>query len=454
MKLAPYPEYKDSDVPWLGKVPAHWDTLPLRWQLRIGSGDFLSGERMKRFRTDECPVPVIGGNGVMAYTSESNTENPTIVIGRVGALCGNVHLTHAPSWVTDNALRLGFVKRFQLPFLTEQLRVMNLNRLANVSAQPLVTGGMIKAQKAVCPPSSEQAQIVRFLDWKTSQINEFIRNKRRLIELLKEQKQNIINQAVTRGLDPNVKLKPSGVEWIGDIPEHWEARRLKTVAKVVLGKMLKTSPSTDDLLKAYLRSANIQWFEADVSDVATMWFSPAEMKQYRILKNDILVSEGGEAGRACIWKDQLDECYIQNSVHKVTAGEEILPLFLLYQFSALGSQGVFKAVVNRVSIAHLTREKLVVLFFCKPPVEEQKIIVEYIQGKSAEIDQSIFRAQREIELMREYRTRLISDVVTGQVDVRGIKVPEVAEDELMVLEDDAAESDEVVDDEGDMDESD
>jgi type I restriction enzyme S subunit len=302
------------------------------------------------------------------------------------------------------------------------------------------------------PRHEEQTQIARFLDWKTAQINKFIRNKRRLIELLKEQKQNVINQAVTRGLDPNVKLKPSGVEWIGDIPEHWDARRLKTIAKVVLGKMLKTSPSKDDQLKPYLRSANIQWFEANLSDVASMWFSPSEMEQYRISKNDILVSEGGEVGRACIWQDELEECYIQNSVHKVTAGAEVLPLFLLYQFSAFGSKGAFKAVVNRVSIAHLTREKLVAVFFCKPPIEEQKTILAHIQAKTTEIDQAIIRAQREIELMREYRTRLISDVVTGQVDVRGIEVPEVAEDELLALEEDTA--DVVIDDEGDMDETD
>lgn len=467
MKLAPYPECKKAAVTWLGTVPSHWAEKRAKYYFRevdersdTGNEEMLSvshitgvtprsQKNVTMFKAESnigqkrCRPGDLVINTMWAWMSALGVSNHAGIVSPAYGVYRPISGQNYDCYYLDNLLR---IEGYRSEYICRSTGI----RSSRLRLYP----DKFLSMPVVCPPLKEQQEISRFLKAQECLFRKFIRNKRRLIELLKEQKQNIINQAVTRGLDPDVKLKPSGVEWIGDIPEHWEARRLKTVAKVVLGKMLKTSPSTDDLLKAYLRSANIQWFEADVSDVATMWFSPAEMKQYRILKNDILVSEGGEAGRACIWKDQLDECYIQNSVHKVTADEEILPLFLLYQFSALGSQGVFKAVVNRVSIAHLTREKLVVLFFCKPPVEEQKIIVEYIQGKSAEIDKSIFRAQREIELMREYRTRLISDVVTGQVDVRGIEVPEVAEDELMVLEEDIAESDEVVDDEGDMDESD
>jgi len=171
------------------------------------------------------------------------------------------------------------------------------------------------------------------------------------------------------------------------------------------------------------------------------------------LKNDILVNEGGEVGRACIWQDELEECYIQNSVHKVTAGADALPLFLLYQFAAFGSKGAFKAVVNRVSIAHLTREKLVAVFFCKPSIEEQKTILAHIQTKASAIDHAIARAEREIELMREYHARLISDVVTGQVDVRGIEVPELVEEELLAVAEDASESEAELADTEDMDET-
>ena len=435
MKLAPYPEYKESGVSWLGKIPAHWDCLPHR---------AVFSEVKDQGHIDEPLLSVTIAKGIipqsklLANSSKKDSSNldkskyklvypDDIAYNKMRAWQGAIGVSRyrgivSPAYIVVRLRRAGNPNYFhyllRTPSFAKEAERWSYGITPDMwSLRP----EHFKLIYSCVPKLEEQTQIARFLDWKTAQINKFIRNKRRLIELLKEQKQNVINQAVTRGLDPKVKFKPSGVEWIGDIPEHWEARRLKTIAKVVLGKMLKTSPSKDDQLKPYLRSANIQWFEANLSDVASMWFSQSEMEQYRISKNDILVSEGGEVGRACIWQDELEECYIQNSVHKVTAGAEVLPLFLLYQFSAFGSKGAFKAVVNRVSIAHLTREKLVAVFFCKPPIEEQKTILAHIQAKTAEIDQAIIRAQREIELMREYRTRLISDVVTGQVDVRNVK---------------------------------
>ena len=432
MKLAPYPEYKDSGVPWLGKIPAHWELHRGKWLFRkmerpVRSQDevvtcFRDGtvtlRKNRRIRGFTESLKEIGYQGI---------RKGDLVIHQMDAFAGAVGVSDSDGKGTP-VYSVCLPKRdLDTHYYAQLVREMSRSYFITSLAKGIRERSTdfrfdtFASLTLPVPLPEEQKAISRFMRNESAQINKFIRNKRRLIELLKEQKQNVINQAVTRGLDPKVKFKPSGVEWIGDIPEHWDARRLKTIAKVVLGKMLKTSPSKDDQLKPYLRSANIQWFEANLSDVASMWFSQSEMEQYRISKNDILVSEGGEVGRACIWQDELEECYIQNSVHKVTAGAEVLPLFLLYQFSAFGSKGAFKAVVNRVSIAHLTREKLVAVFFCKPPIEEQKTILAHIQAKTAEIDQAITRAEREIELMREYRTRLISDVVTGQVDVRNVK---------------------------------
>jgi type I restriction enzyme S subunit len=432
MKLAPYPEYKDSGVPWLGKIPAHWELHRGKWLFRkmerpVRSQDevvtcFRDGtvtlRKNRRIRGFTESLKEIGYQGI---------RKGDLVIHQMDAFAGAVGVSDSDGKGTP-VYSVCLPKRdLDTHYYAQLVREMSRSYFITSLAKGIRERSTdfrfdtFASLTLPVPLPEEQKAISRFMRNESAQINKFIRNKRRFIELLKEQKQNVINQAVTRGLDPKVKFKPSGVEWIGDIPEHWDARRLKTIAKVVLGKMLKTSPSKDDQLKPYLRSANIQWFEANLSDVASMWFSQSEMEQYRISKNDILVSEGGEVGRACIWQDELEECYIQNSVHKVTAGAEVLPLFLLYQFSAFGSKGAFKAVVNRVSIAHLTREKLVAVFFCKPPIEEQKTILAHIQAKTAEIDQAIIRAQREIELMREYRTRLISDVVTGQVDVRNMK---------------------------------
>ena len=156
------------------------------------------------------------------------------------------------------------------------------------------------------PPRPEQDQIVAYLRAQDAHMARFIKTKRDLIKLLTEQKLRIIDHAVTRGLDSSVALKPSGIEWLGEVPEHWEVQRLKNVANVVLGKMLTTEAKAGDGdFKPYLRSTNVQWIKPDVRDVKEMWVAKAEMAQLRVRKGDLLVSEGGEVGRACMWNDEL-----------------------------------------------------------------------------------------------------------------------------------------------------
>ncbi|WP_256996370.1 restriction endonuclease subunit S [Methylococcus capsulatus] len=299
-----------------------------------------------------------------------------------------------------------------------------------------------KQMPSLVPPRAEQDQIVAYLRAQDAHIARYILAKRELIKLLTEQKLTIIDHAVTRGLDPNVRLKPSGIEWLGEVPEHWEVQRLKNVANVVLGKMLTTeTKGGDGDFKPYLRSTNVQWIKPDVRDVKEMWIAKAEMAQLRVRKGDLLVSEGGEVGRACIWNDELPECYIQNSVHRVAAKPMMLPEFLFHQFFVYGKRGRFNAIVNRVSIAHLTREKLVTIPFTVPPVKEQQAICRWITDECQPLDDAITRAEEEIQLIREYRDRLIADVVTGQIDVRGWRPgPDdvVSDEELAALGDDEA----------------
>jgi type I restriction enzyme S subunit len=142
------------------------------------------------------------------------------------------------------------------------------------------------------------------------------------------------------------KYKPSGIEWIGEIPEHWKAKKLKYISNPVLGKMLTNEDKGGYYLKPYLRAQNINWFNADVSDVKNMWFSEKELEKYNIRLNDLLVSEGGEVGRACMWQLELPECYIQNSVHKVTFNNGFRSRFFLYLFYHLGQSGYFQSIVN------------------------------------------------------------------------------------------------------------
>ena len=192
-ELKPYPAYKDSGVPWLGEVPAHWEVRPLKWCLRCHSGDGIPTEEVSSERTDERSIPVIGGNGIMGFCDSTNYNHAVLAVGRVGALCGNVHVIKPPAWITDNALVLSIdLTTVSLEYLARILKVRNLNDLADKTAQPLITGTRVRNERAPFPPLPEQTAIVRFLDHADRRIQRYIRAKQKLIALLEEQLHNLL----------------------------------------------------------------------------------------------------------------------------------------------------------------------------------------------------------------------------------------------------------------------
>ncbi len=163
------------------------------------------------------------------------------------------------------------------------------------------------------PPLPEQAAIVRYLDYVDRRIRRYVSAKRKLIALLEEERQAIVNQAVTRGLDPSVRLKPSGVEWLGDVPEHWEVTALRRRYSQSLGKMLDTKRITGDHLLPYLRNTDVQWDHINVEDLPTMDIPPSQYDRYTVLQGDLLVCEGGEVGRSALWSGELTMCGFQKA---------------------------------------------------------------------------------------------------------------------------------------------
>ncbi len=269
------------------------------------------------------------------------------------------------------------------------------------------------------PPLPEQTAIVRYLDHMDRAHSRYISSRERLIELLEEQRQAVIHQAVTRGLDPDARLKPSGVEWLGDVPAGWEISLIKRSCQVTLGQMLKSNQtSLDETEEPYLRAANIHWRGVDTTDVKRMWFTAAEKKKLKLRKGDLLVCEGGDVGRGTLWNDEMEACYIQNSVHRIRARKDADTRFLYYWLYFIKHVGYIDMICNKATIAHFTVEKVEATPCVYPSLEEQKQIAAFLDKVTADIDTAINRAHREIALLSEYRTRLIADVVTGQVDVR------------------------------------
>ncbi|MEI2657804.1 MAG: restriction endonuclease subunit S [Nitrosomonas sp.] len=200
--LNPNVPMKDSGIEWLGEVPKHWGVVPLRWFASCASGNGISIEQVETEADTKQLVPVIGGNGVMGYTNLVNVKHSILAVGRVGALCGNVHIVNPPAWVTDNALILDAAPNaFDLTYLASVLRSRNLNDIASKTAQPLITGTQVRDQRVPQPPLEEQSAIVNFLDRETAKLDTLTTEAKTAITLLQERRTALISAAVTGKID-------------------------------------------------------------------------------------------------------------------------------------------------------------------------------------------------------------------------------------------------------------
>ncbi len=434
--LKPYPEYKESGLAWLGQVPGHWDTRRLRHacEMRVSNVD-------KHTNEGETPVRLCNYVDVykneriresMRFTAASASEDERI---RFCLREGDVVITKdseqwndigVPSLVEFEApdlvcgYHLAILRSrpgLQGPFLHRALQCHLVAAQFHVEANGVtrygLSHGAIKGVSIPVPSAPEQAAIVRFLDWANGRLERTIRAKRKVIALLTEQKQTIIHRAVTRGLDPSVPLKPSGIPWLGDIPMHWEVKRAKYLYFEVDSRSIDGSEellSVSHLTGVTPRSQkNITMFKAasyaghklcrpgDLV-VNTMW---AWMGALGVSTHAGIISPG-------------------YAVYRPHRSESIVGTYIdgLLRCRPYVSNIICRSTGLRASRLRLYPEEFFRLPIIQPPPAEQKQIVQAIQRQTADLNIAITRLEREIELLREYRTRLVSDVVTGKLDVR------------------------------------
>lgn len=213
------------------------------------------------------------------------------------------------------------------------------------------------------------------------------------------------------------KMKPSGIDWIGDIPNNWETSRIKYHYQISLGKMLQPiQENSTDTLEHYMCSANITWAGVDTSILKQMWFSPAEKKQYRLLDGDLLVSEGGDVAVSCIWRNELDECYLQNAVHRVRQNALSDNRFIYYWLFFLKNYGIVDLICNKATIAHFTKEKFGELPICIMSIDEQVAIADFLDKECAQIDSIAADLEKQIALLQQYKKSLVTETVTKGLD--------------------------------------
>lgn len=192
---------KETGIASLPSIPAHWTVVPLRWLISIESGMAPPSQMTSEVQSGENPIPMIGGNGIMGYVNSTNVNTQVLAVGRVGALCGNVHSVSPPAWITDNALVVEASAKVDINFLRLALDAMDLNQFANKSAQPLITGSMIKAQFLLLPPLCEQAEIVRYLDRHLMGLDKLRAKSAEMIERFRERRSALITAAATGQID-------------------------------------------------------------------------------------------------------------------------------------------------------------------------------------------------------------------------------------------------------------
>lgn len=221
-------------------------------------------------------------------------------------------------------------------------------------------------------------------------------------------------------MKPYLSYKPSGVPWLGEVPSHWEINTIKRGYEITLGKMLQSEQkASTEVVAPYLRSANVQSEKVDVSDVQTMWFSAHEVHQLALKPNDLVVCEGGDAGRSAIWHGEIDGCYFQNSVNRVRGAYNNTTLYLMRWLGVVKSCGYMDIVCNKATIAHLTKEKLANLPMLFPPPNEQHAIAEYLDVETARIDTLIHEKNELIGLLREWRQSVIAEYTSGATRPQG-----------------------------------
>ena len=434
--LNQYSENTYSGILQLGQVPRHWEVRKLRNILK---------SKTERNRPDLPLLSVVREKGVILRDSEEADENHNVIpedltnykVVRQGQFAMNKMKAWQGSYgvsslegIVSPAYFIYDLRGVNVRFFHTAIRskvyvpfFAQASDGVRIGQWDLVPARMQEIPFAT-PPLDEQATIVRYLDETDAKIQAYISAKERLIALLEEQRQTIIHQAVTRGLDPNVKLKSSGEEWLGDVPEHWERTRLKQVATIQAGITLGKEYKSEELIeRPYLRVANVQSGHLDLSEITTVRVSQAEINKTTLQVGDVLMTEGGDIdklGRGCMWLGEVEGCLHQNHVFAVRPNSENLnPSFLMALMETPQGRNYFYSTAKQTTnLAATNRTTLGEFPMYLPQVREQQTIVDYISAKGEEQTNAIRRTRRQIELMEEYRTRLIADVVTGKLDVR------------------------------------
>ncbi|MEI2745445.1 MAG: restriction endonuclease subunit S [Ottowia sp.] len=444
MSFAKYPAYKDSGVAWLGRVPGHWEVKRLRHVAALNPSKSEIAEFPRDTEVSFLPMEAVGDDGTLnldrtrpiAEVESGYTyfREGDVTIAKItpcfendkGAVMRGLHNGHGfgttelivarPSeWHNDERLPAPSFHFAVVPTCWVRLPCTGL---ADKSASPMISSVTLPV---AFPPLSEQTAIATFLDHETAKIDALVAEQEKLIALLQEKRQAVISHAVTKGLNPHAPMKDSGVEWLGEVPGHWEVRRIRDLSSFLTSgprgwseriseegaKFIQSGDLTDELSIAFDEAKRVA-----VND-------DAEAARTKLADGDVVVCiTGAKTGNVALCGVVPEDAYVNQHLCLIRPRPDILPdLLAIYLKSDAGQRHFAVAqygLKQGMSLENIKETPVLV-----PPIHEQRQIVEIARSTSVSIGALITEARTAITLLQERRTALVSAAVTGQIDVRG-----------------------------------
>ncbi|MCQ8226889.1 restriction endonuclease subunit S [Pantoea trifolii] len=443
-KYKAYPEYMDSGIEWLGSIPDHWKTFSgkrMFKSVRIPAekGDEQLAASQRYGVIPQSLMMQLNDSKVMLALKGTDSfrhvaENDFVISLR--SFEGGIEHSQYTGCVSPAYTVLKNSKPISYGYYRYLFKCMPFIAALQSSTDSLRDGKSINYEQfsAIDLPLTslcEQNTIAAFLDFETAKIDKLIEKQKQLIELLKEKRMAVISHAVTKGLNPDVPMKDSGVDWLGQVPEHWIVRRLKHTASLQSGiPKGKDLTGKKSISVPMLRVANVQDGYLDLEDVHNIDIEPSQLGRYLLRNGDVLMNEGGDndqLGRGAVWMAPINNCIHQNHVFSIrpkNIESEWLDMLTRAAYAKFYFYRVAKQSTNLASISSTNIKETPLLI---PPVEERKEILKFIKLQLERLKATEELSIDQITLLRERRTALISAAVTGKIDVRDWVAPDTQE---------------------------
>jgi type I restriction enzyme S subunit len=420
MTFPRYPNYQDSGVQWLGSMPRQWKVVQFKQFV-----DIQNGSDHKHVEQPEG-YPVIGSGGVFAYASDFLYDGESVLLGRKGTVDKPLHVS-GRFWTVDTMYWTKISPNVSGRFTYYLALTIPFGYYSTNTALPSMTKASLKSHLVPCPTLAEQTHIASFLDWETAKLDELAAEQQRLMEVLKEKRKAVIFRAVTKGLNADAPLKPSGIEWLGDVPKHWDLTKIKWVARMESGH------TPDRKVAEYWQDGSIPWVSLNdtgylkendyISDTALkVTGSGIANSSARILPpRTVVFSRDATIGRCAITTRPM--AVSQHFIAWVCS-TSLVPEFLLFCLRSMTHE--LERRTTGATLKTIGMPEVKTLVIPVPPVEEQQAIVDHVTTETNKVDSLVGEAQRAIDLLQERRTALIAAAVTGHIDIRALAKSEAA----------------------------